>query len=170
MTLFTLSWATSKLGFSRQEFLIMLMIGVVFFGLTIPISAVVADRIGARVMLIVASLGLILLGFAFQPLFGGGTTASVLAFLALGLALTGVTYGPLGTALGAIFPTAVRYTGASLTFNLAGILGAAFAPSLATWLANNYGLSFVGYYLSATAAISMLALFALGRLRTAPQA
>ncbi len=170
MTLFTLSWATSKLGFSRQEFLIMLMIGVVFFGLTIPISAVVADRIGARVMLIVASLGLILLGFAFQPLFGGGTTASVLAFLALGLALTGVTYGPLGTALGAIFPTAVRYTGASLTFNLAGILGAAFAPSIATWLANNYGLSFVGYYLSGTAALSMLALFALGRLRTAAQA
>ncbi len=165
MTLFTLSWATSKLGFSRQEFLIMLMIGVVFFGLTIPISAVIADRIGARVMLIVASLGLILLGFAFQPLFGGGTTASVLAFLALGLALTGVTYGPLGTALGSFFPTAVRYTGASLTFNLAGILGAAFAPSIATWLAKTYGLSFVGYYLSATAAVSMLALFALGGLR-----
>ena len=55
--------------------------------------------------------------------------------MALGLALMGLTYGPLGTALSELFPTAVRYTGSSLTFNLAGIFGASLAPYIATWLA-----------------------------------
>ena len=68
-------------------------------------------------------------------------------FLALGLALMGLTYGPLGTLLSELFPTEVRYTGASLTFNLAGIFGASLAPYVATWLATNYGLPYVGYYL-----------------------
>jgi hypothetical protein len=83
----------------------------------------------------------------------------VLAFLALGMALMGLTYGPLGTALAGLFPTAVRYTGASLAFNIAGILGASLAPYIATWLAGHYGLSSVGYYLSAAGSVTALALF-----------
>ena len=70
----------------------------------------------------------------------------------------GMTYGPLGTLLSEMFPAEVRYTGASLTFNLAGILGASLAPYAATWLATNYGLQYVGYYLSAAALISLGAL------------
>jgi len=164
MTVFTLYWATTKLGFSRRDFLILLMLGVLFFGATIPISALVADRIGARLMLIIASLGLFALGFAFQPLFGAGSGGAVLGFLALGLALTGLTYGPLGSCLAGLFPTSVRYTGASLTFNFAGIVGAAWAPRIAATLANEYGLPAVGWYLSAAAAISLSSLVVLGRL------
>jgi len=70
----------------------------------------------------------------------------------------GLTYGPLGTALAEIFPTSVRYTGASLSFTLAGILGASLAPYTATWLAGTYGLEFVGYYLSAAAVLTFVAL------------
>jgi len=58
-----------------------------------------------------------------------------------------------------LFPTSVRYTGASLTFNFAGIFGASLAPYVAMWLATNYGLRFVGYYLSAAAVITLLALW-----------
>jgi phage tail protein X len=57
-----------------------------------------------------------------------------------------------------MFPTAVRYTGASLCFNLSGILGASLAPYVATWLATNHGLAYVGYYLSAAAALTLLSL------------
>ncbi len=167
MTVFTLSWATTKLGFARNQFLGMQMIGVLFFGATIPISALIAGRIGSRAMLIVASIGLFALGFAFEPLFGAGSTPAVMAFLALGLTLTGLTYGPLGSGLAALFPTAVRYTGASLTFNFAGILGAALAPYIATSLATQHGLAAVGYYLSIAAAVSGAALLAVGRPRTA---
>jgi MFS family permease len=75
----------------------------------------------------------------------------------------GLTYGPLGTALSELFPTAVRYTGASLTFNLAGIVGASLAPYVATWLAQTYGLAYVGYYLSAAGAVSLVALVMIAR-------
>jgi MFS family permease len=73
----------------------------------------------------------------------------------------GFTYGPLGTALAEPFPVAVRYTGASLTFNLAGILGASLAPYIATTLAKTYGLSAVGWYLAGAAAITLVALIAM---------
>ena len=79
-------------------------------------------------------------------------------FLSIGMTLMGLTYGPMGTFLSELFPTEVRYSGASLTFNFAGIIGAAFAPMIAIWLAKNYGINFVGYYLTVAAAISFLSL------------
>jgi metabolite-proton symporter len=159
MTVFALGWATRSLGFGRQQFLILQMLGVLFFGLTIPLSAIIADRIGQRSMLMIAQVLMIAFGFAFEPLFGAHLTLKVFVFLALGFALSGLTYGPLGSALATLFPTAVRYTGTSLTFNLAGILGASLAPSIATALALHYGVAYVGYYLSGAGFISLIALF-----------
>lgn len=158
MTVFTLSWGTSQLGFVRQDFLILQIIGVVFFGLTIPLSAKLADRIGRIEMLIIATVLIMLFGLVFGPLFGSDSRGQVLLMLSLGLAAMGLTYGPLGTALAAVFPTAVRYTGASLAFNLAGILGGSLAPYIATWLASNHGIAAVGYYLSGAGAVTLVAL------------
>jgi metabolite-proton symporter len=155
---FTLGWATSSLGFGRQEFLIMQMIAVIFFGLTIPFAGLIADRISGRVMLMIATAIIIVFGFAFQPLFGAHDTLRVFVFLALGFGLSGLTYGPLGSALATLFPTPVRYTGTSLTFNFAGILGASTAAPIATWLATHHGLAYVGYYLSAAGVITLIAL------------
>jgi metabolite-proton symporter len=165
MTVFSLSWATSALGYTRRTFLIMQMVGVLFFALTIPLSAVIADRHGRYLMLIVATLAIIAFGLSLAPLFGSGSTPAVLVFLAVGLGLMGLTYGPLGTALTDLYPTAVRYTGASLSFNLAGIVGASLAPYIATWLASRYGLAAVGYYLSAAGSLTLLALLLLRRQR-----
>jgi metabolite-proton symporter len=159
MTVFALGWATGSLGFGRRQFLILQMVGVLFFGLTIPFSAIAADRIGERAMLIIATVLIIAFGFVFEPLFSGHSTANVCLFLALGFAVTGLTYGPLGSALAGLFPTAVRYTGTSLAFNLAGILGASLAPPIATLLATHYGVAYVGYYLSAAGFITLIALF-----------
>jgi metabolite-proton symporter len=163
MTVFSLSWGTSALGYSRQEFLVLQMIGVLFFALTIPVSAVIADRRGRFTMLIAATLGIMAFGLFFQPLFSSDSALRVVIFLALGLGLMGLTYGPLGTALSELFPTSVRYTGASLTFNLAGIVGASLAPYVATWLATHYGLAYVGYYLTAAGALTLLALLLIRR-------
>ncbi len=157
MTVFTLSWGTSALGYSREEFLMLQMIGVLFFGLTIPISAVIADKRGRWIVLIGATVAITLFGLCFAPLFAAGSRLSVLSLLVIGLGLMGLTYGPLGTALAELFPTAVRYTGASVTFNLAGIVGASLAPYIATWLAGNYGVAFVGYYLSGAGLLSLVA-------------
>ncbi len=78
--------------------------------------------------------------------------------MALGLALMGLTYGPLGTVVSELFPTPVRYTGSSLAFNFAGILGASLAPYIATYLAKTYGLPYVGYYLCGSAILTILGL------------
>ena len=158
MTVFTLSWATTTLGFSRREFLLIQLFAVLFFGLAIPISALLADKFSRRAVLMSASLVIAIFGLLMAPLFGSGDVVKITLFLCLGLGLMGMTYGPLGTMLSELFPTEVRYTGASLTFNFAGILGASFAPFIATWLAGHYGLSYVGFYLSAAALITLIAL------------
>jgi metabolite-proton symporter len=158
MTVFTLSWGTSALHYSKSNFLIIQMISMLFFGFGIPLSAILADRYGRNKMLIAATVGIIVFGLIFAPLFNTGSLAVTAVFLSLGMFLMGLTYGPIGTALAGIFPASVRYTGASLAFTLAGIIGASLTPYLATSLAQNYGLAYVGYYLAGAATVTLLAL------------
>lgn len=163
MTVFMLNWNTKELKFSNKEALLMQLFSVLFFAAFIPISAVIADKIGRRKMLIYASLAIAIFGLFFSAFLNSGSTILVTFFLCLGMALMGFTYGPIGTFLSELFPTTVRYSGASLTFNLAGIIGAAFAPMIAIWIAANYGLTFVGYYLSAAALISVISLLVISK-------
>jgi len=163
LTVFALSWATTALGYARKDFLVVQMIGVLFFAIGIPLSALAADRRGALPVLLVASILILMFGLVFAPLFTATLPGGALWFIALGMFLMGLTYGPLGTALAQLFPTAVRYTGASLAFNLAGIFGASLAPYIATWLAGKYGLAFVGFYLAIAAALTTLALLLIER-------
>jgi metabolite-proton symporter len=162
LTVFALGWGTGTLGYSRQEFLVLQIIGMVFFGAGIPVSALLADRFSPRPVLIVVAALMALYGLAFAPLLAAGNQASVLLCLSLGGALIGLAYGPLGSMLASLFPTAVRYTGASVTFNLTGILGGSLTPYVATWLATRHGLSAVGWYLSFTSIVTALALLLLG--------
>jgi metabolite-proton symporter len=158
MTVFTLSWGTSALHYLKSDFLIIQMISMLFFGLGIPLSAILADKYGRNKMLIIATICIMAFGLVFAPLFSTGSLVITAVFLSLGMFLMGLTYGPIGTALAGIFPPAVRYTGASLAFTLAGILGASLTPYLATTLAQNYGLAYVGYYLTVASAVTLLAL------------
>jgi metabolite-proton symporter len=160
MTVFTLNWATSALKYSKEDFLIAQMISMLFFALGIPLSAVVADRKGRNNVLIASTIGIFVFGLFLAPFFTTGSLLITIVFQSTGMLLMGFNYGPIGTALAEIFPPEVRYTGASLCFTLAGILGASLTPYLATTLANSYGLSYVGYYLSFGAAISIVALVA----------
>jgi metabolite-proton symporter len=158
MTVFALSWGTTALGYSRERFLVMQLFGIVLFALTIPIGGLLAER-GRRVTLLWVTVAIAAFGLVMAPLFLAGTTG-VVVMMALGLALMGLTYGPLGTVLSELFPTPVRYTGSSLTFNFAGIFGASLAPYIATSLAKTYGLQYVGYYLSAAAVLTFIGLLA----------
>ncbi len=156
MTVFALSWGTSALGYSRSKFLLIQMLGMCFFALFIPISGLLAER-GRRRVMIWSSIGIALFGLVLAPLFVAGTTGAA-SMMVLGLSLMGLIYGPLGTVISELFPTSVRYTGSSLAFSSAGILGASLAPYIATWLAKTYGLQYVGYYLSAAALLTLAGL------------
>ena len=163
MTVFALSWGTTALGYRRETFLLLQLFGVVCFALAIPVSAILAER-SRRGTLLGVSAAIAVFGLVMAPMLTAGTLGAGLA-LAIGLSLMGVTYGPLGTVLSELFPTAVRYTGSSLTFNLAGIFGASLAPYAATWLATNFGLQYVGYYLTVSALLTIVGLLAIPETR-----
>jgi len=154
LTVFALSWGTTALHYSRSAFLLMQLFGVLSFAAFIPVSALLAERGRKRVMLGVTA-AIFLFGLVLGPLFTHGPHAALL-MLVLGFTLTGLTYGPIGTITSELFPTAVRYTGSSLAFSFAGILGASLAPYIATWLARAYSVNYVGYYLSASAVLTLI--------------
>jgi MFS family permease len=156
MTVFALSWGTTALHYNRNTFLIMQLVATLFFAATIPISALLAER-GRRPVMITVTIAIAAFGFVLAPLFAAGMWPAM-CMLSLGLALMGLTYGPLGTIVSELFPTSVRYTGSSLAFSFAGILGASIAPYAATWLASHLGLQYVGYYLSASALLTLVGL------------
>lgn len=160
-TVFALNWGTTKLGYSRAEFLEMQLVATFCFAAFIPLSAILAEKFGRRTTSIGVCVASALFGLVFASMLESGSTIIVFLFLCLGLGLMGMTYGPIGTVLSEIFPTSVRYTGSALTFNLAGILGASFAPLIATKLATAYGLQAVGYYLTAASILSLLAFLAI---------
>jgi metabolite-proton symporter len=156
VTVFALSWGTRKLGYTREEFLLIQLFGILFFAVTIPWSAKLAEQ-GRRRMLMMVNAAIFVFGLLMAPMLSAGLIGTIAAVV-IGMSLMGLIYGPLGTVLSELFPTAVRYTGSSLTFNLAGIFGASLTPFAATWLATTYGLQAVGYYLSGSTILSLIGL------------
>ncbi|MEX0570290.1 MFS transporter, partial [Acinetobacter baumannii] len=156
-TVFALNWGTTKLGYARGEFLELQLFATLCFAAFIPLSAIFAEKFGRKATSISVCIAAAIFGLFFSSMLESGNTLIVFLFLCTGLAIMGLTYGPIGTVLSEIFPTSVRYTGSALTFNLAGIFGASFAPLIATKLAETYGLYAVGYYLTAASLLSLIA-------------
>ena len=166
-TVFSLSYGVSTLHFSRPSFLGLLCLAVVFMGLATPLSALASDRFGRKPVLIAGIVAAILSGFAMAPLLGSGQTPLVALFLIIELFLMGVTFAPMGALLPELFPTNVRYTGAGVSYNLGGILGASIAPYIAQVLAAQGGLSWVGMYVSTAAAVSLIGVLCMRETRDA---
>jgi len=164
-TVFSLSYGVTTLGIPRPQFLSMLCVAVIFMAAATPLSAMAGDRYGRRPVLLFASSTAFLSGFLLVPMLGSGSQFQITAFLSIELFLMGATFAPMGALLPELFPTSVRYTGAGAAYNLGGILGASLAPYLAQQLALRGGLSWVGGYVSAAAAISLLAVFMMRETR-----
>ncbi|NUF14169.1 MFS transporter [Acinetobacter lactucae] len=156
-TVFALNWGTTKLGYARGEFLELQLFATLCFAAFIPLSAILAEKFGRKTTSIGVCIAAAIFGLFFSSMLESGNTLIVFLFLCTGLSIMGLTYGPIGTVLSELFPTSVRYTGSALTFNLAGIFGASFAPLIATKLAETYGLYAVGYYLTAASLLSLFA-------------
>jgi MFS family permease len=156
-TVFCLSYGTKTLNIPRADFLQMLCIAVLFMAVITPVSASLSDKFGRKPVLLLGCLLAILAGFALSPLMASGSSVLITLFLSIALLLMGATFAPMGAFLPEQFPVAVRYTGAGLAYNLGGILGASSAPFVSQLLVDKGGLVWVGYYVSAMALVSFLA-------------
>lgn len=155
----SLTFATTNLGFSNREFLLLLMSAVVMFAVVILASSYMADIWGRKKLLMFATAAIAVFAIIFPHfLTGQHNVPGVCAFLFIGFFLMGLVYGPIGAVLPELFSTKVRYSGSALAYNLSAIIGAAFAPTIATWLADNWGLNTVGLYLGIMAVVSFIAL------------
>ncbi len=158
-TAYLLSYNVKVIQIPFTDALGIQILGAVIFGAFIPFSGHIAEKFGRTRVLVVTT---ILIGaFSFLvPVLMVKNEALIMIFVVITMALMGLTYGLIGVALAAPFPTQVRYTGSSITFNFAGIFGASLAPYIATWLQRNYGLTYVGYYLLVAAAITLVCILA----------
>jgi metabolite-proton symporter len=163
-TVYTLGYGVKALGIPRVGLLIMLCGAIVFMAVATPVSAALADRLGRRPVLLASAVAAVGVGLAMPALLAQGTVG-VFVFLSLALGVMGLTFAPLGALLPELFPTQLRYTGAASTYNLGGILGASFAPSLAQVLEANGGIAWVGYYIAAAALISFVAILTMRETR-----
>ena len=161
-TVFCLSYGTTQLGITRVDFLGMLCVAILFMTIATPISARLSDCLGRRPVLLASSALAVLAGFTLSPLLASGSLLQITLFLSLALFLMGATFAPMGAYLPEQFPVAVRYTGAGLAYQLGGILGASLAPYVSQLLVTTGGLAWVGAYVSIAAAVSFLAVLALG--------
>jgi MFS family permease len=158
-TAYLLSYNVRVTGISLLDALKVQIYGSVLFGLATTASGKLGDRFGRRELLIATVVAIAAFSLAFRPLLTAGI-GGIYVFATTGMVLVGLNYGVLGAALTAPFPTQVRYSGSSITFTLAGILGASLAPYIATWLQTAYGINYVGYCLLVTSLVALASIFA----------
>lgn len=171
MTTWILSYAIAGeaaggLSYGYQSFLVLQVVSIVLFAVFIPIAGRLADAFGRRRMLMVTTAAIMLFGFSYgiwldPDSLGTGADMNVgqmLLFLCVGMALMGLTFGPMSAYLPELFPTNTRYTGSGVAYNMSSILGAALTPFVATWLVQSYGVWAVGLYLAFLGALTMISL------------
>ncbi|MBY0237170.1 MAG: MFS transporter, partial [Burkholderiaceae bacterium] len=157
VTVFPLSWVSLYSEQTMGEFLSVQIVGALLAAAAMPISGLIADRMGRRSFL--GSLATVIGLFSLlTPWLLGGGTAGQDSFILVGFVLLGLSYGQAAGAVTSNFLPRFRYTGAALTADLAWLIGAAFAPLVALALSARFGLGAVSLYLLSGAACTLLAL------------
>lgn len=160
-TAFALGYGTTTLAIPRETFLQIQLVAILFMAGGIVVAGYWSDAATPRLVLAIGCALSIATGFLIGPMMGGGDLLMIGIFLSILLLMMGFVYGPLGAWLPGLFPARVRYTGASVAFNVGGVIGGGFTPVAAQALAQQGGLPLVGIYLSAAAGLSFVALLLL---------
>lgn len=147
------------LGLPANLYTKYLLITSVIFGIAIFFSGLYSDRIGRRLLLLIATGATVIYGLSMPFFLENGTPTSIFIFLSIGMILIGLSFGPMAVILPELFPTEVRYTGASLAYTTAGILGASVFTIVAVKINEHFGLFGVGGYLAAASLLSFWALW-----------
>ncbi|MDB5441995.1 MAG: major facilitator family transporter [Phenylobacterium sp.] len=157
-TAFSLGYGVATLHYSRTQFLAVELGAIGFLAAGILIAGWWSDQASPRRVLLAGCIGTIAVGLVMGTMMGSGSLVAIWAWLSAALFMMGFVYGPLGAFLPGLFPARVRYSGASIAFNVGGILGGGLAPIVAQALADRGGLTPVGWYLAGAAAVSFVAI------------
>jgi MFS family permease len=159
---FLLSYATNTLHVGKDTMLGVQIWGSAVWLLSIIVSGFLTDVVGARKLYIIGFILQVVWAIPFMLLVGTGNVAFIyLAAIILAVSL-GLSFGPQSAMFVSLFPTRVRYSGASIAYALGAVLGGGPAPFLATWLIQqtNSALS-VGLYMLVAGLISLVATLAI---------
>ncbi len=158
LIVFTISYATSH-DIERTTALMTVLASSVVTVVSIPYFAAMSDRVGRKRVLLVAGVATTLTAFPFVLLLQTGNVALLLvAVLIPGLTL-GALYGPMAAFYYEIFSAEVRYSGASIGYQLGAVVGGGFAPLIATALLESTGtILSVGLYVTVAGVLSVWAI------------
>ena len=155
LTAFSLTFLVEISAESRSLALNALLIGAAVQFAAIPLAARLSDRIGRRPVYAIGAFGLAGWSFVLFPLLASGNQLAIVAALVVGLVLHGTMYGPQAAMIAELFPTRIRYSGASIAYQLTAIFAGSLAPIVALRLYQTYGSATpVALYVAIACAIS----------------
>jgi MFS family permease len=156
-TAFVLVYITETLGMSKQVGLNALLVAAVVHLVVIPTWASLSDRVGRRPVYLLGAVGVGIWAFVFFWLLDGKTAVLVTLAIAGGLVFHAAMYGPQAAFFSELFGTNVRYTGASVGYQLASVVAGSVAPLIAVVLLSAYGSISISIYLLICVAITIIA-------------
>src|SRR5439155_24327134 len=157
-TAFIFAYATGTLHMSRNLILIAVLVAAVVSFVTIPLSGYISDRIGRRKMYMIGAAAVGVFGFAYFAMVDTASPALVFIAIVLSLIPHDMQYGPQAALIAEAFTPRLRYSGASLGYQLASIIAGGPAPLIATWLFATYHSGYaISLYIAACAVISLVA-------------
>ncbi|MGC5019348.1 MFS transporter [Micromonospora sp. DT47] len=157
-TVFVLTYATTEVGLTRGTALNAVLIASAVQFVTIPLLGALSDRIGRRPLYLAGAIGVGIWGFAFFALIDTKSFAAITLAVTAGLVLHAMMYGPQAAYFAELFATSVRYSGASIGYQLASVFAGSLAPIIAVALLARYGSSTpISIYLAASAVITIIA-------------
>src|SRR5918911_1225432 len=142
-SVFILDYATRTLGLPRPTILLGVALASALELFTIPAFGVISDRTGRRPIYLVGTVLLIILAYPYFLMIQTGSTVLVVLASVLGLSIAHATmYGPMSAYFAELFGTRVRYSGVSIGYQLASIIGGGLGPIIATYFVAAAGGSF----------------------------